>query len=151
MLWGFPINHLLSELIAFISPHTHLFFLTFLILSPATQQLTVICLKNISVWPPCVQGIVWWIPLVVQTHVFIRRELITHCFMLAGFLKCLETTHLQDAGFRHGANVARGYTYHGVYSGKFCVVATCVELSLVSQPRVKHRPYHVILLAWQRI
>lgn len=73
------------------------FLLTFLILIQAAQQLTVICLKNVSVCPPCVvQGIVWWIPLVVQTHVFIRQELISHCFMLSMFLKCLETTHLQE-------------------------------------------------------
>lgn len=151
MLWGFPINHLLSELIAFISPHTHLFFLTFLILIQAIQQLTVIYLKNISVCPPRVQGRVWWIPLVVQTHVFVIWELITHCFILSPFLKCLETTHLQDTVFRNNANVARRYTNHGVYNGKFCVVATCVERSLISQPRVKHRPYHVVQLAWQRI
>lgn len=96
--------------------------LTFLILIQAARKLTVICLKNVSVCPPCVfQGIVCWIPLVAQTHVFIRQELISHCFMLSLFLKCLETTHLQDGVFRNNANVARRYTYNGGYSGKFCV------------------------------
>lgn len=125
------------------------FLLTFLILIQAAQQLTVLCLKNISMVSSLHCSGKNSVDSFSGPNSCIYQTGVNHPLLYA---VCVLEDHTSSrCSFQKQCHCGQKIYFSWSLQWEVFCLTTCVELSLVSQPQVKRYPYHVSLLAWQRI